>query len=124
KPYSHNGAIFVDIQPIIPLPEATDYQVKVREKSRKEREATKSSKDLTKFDVTINGVTEPNLAKRQAILRVVRHLCTSGISPEQIADSIPWKTMTRLFKHAEGRLDSATFIAAVAIRAREDGGQF
>jgi hypothetical protein len=90
KPYSHNGSLLVDVQPIIPLPEAKDIVVQWREKSRKERIARgESSKDLTKFDVTINGVTEPRLAKRQAILRVVKHLASSGIAPEQMGQLLP-----------------------------------
>ena len=83
KPYSHNGQLLVDVQPIIPLPEAAAYITGVREKSRKERIARESSKDLTKYNVTINSVTEEGLAKRQAILRIVKHLCVSGVTHGQ-----------------------------------------
>jgi hypothetical protein len=37
KPYADNGRVLVDVQQIIPLPEANSYQVKIREKERKER---------------------------------------------------------------------------------------
>ncbi len=37
KPYDDNGRVLVDVQQVIPLPEATDYIVGVREKTGKER---------------------------------------------------------------------------------------
>ncbi|MEQ9447572.1 MAG: hypothetical protein RLN70_01540, partial [Rhodospirillaceae bacterium] len=39
KPYSFNDRLLVDVQQIIPLPEAAEFQVQVREKARKERES-------------------------------------------------------------------------------------
>ena len=37
KPYDDNGRVLVDVQQVIPLPEATDYIVSIREKAGKER---------------------------------------------------------------------------------------
>jgi hypothetical protein len=37
KPYQDNGRVLVDVQQVIPLPEAAAYQVQIREKERKER---------------------------------------------------------------------------------------
>ena len=37
KPYSDNGRILIDVQQVIPLPEAEDYQVRLREQTRQER---------------------------------------------------------------------------------------
>lgn len=37
KPYKDNGRVLVDVQQVIPLPEATDYIVNLREKAGKER---------------------------------------------------------------------------------------
>jgi hypothetical protein len=124
KPYSHNGSVLVDVQPVIPLPEATDYQVKVREKNRKERIARESEKDFTKYDVTILGKTEEGLAKRQAILRVVKHLCSAGVTPEQIAEHLPWRGMNRLFRSTVGQADSSQFVAEVTARANQEGWSF
>ena len=39
QPYSLDGRTLVDVQQIIPLPEVAEYQVRVTEKKRKEREA-------------------------------------------------------------------------------------
>ncbi|MBA7592725.1 hypothetical protein ES708_34918 [subsurface metagenome] len=37
KPYRYNNRVVVDIQQVIPLPEAEEYTVKIREKTQKER---------------------------------------------------------------------------------------
>ena len=37
KPYSDAGRVLIDVQQVIPLPEAEDYQVRVREKAQQER---------------------------------------------------------------------------------------
>jgi len=39
KPYKDNGRVLVDIQPIIPLPEALEFQVQIKEKQQRERAA-------------------------------------------------------------------------------------
>lgn len=48
-PYRYGEDIFVDIQQIIPVPEAESYQVKFREKSEEQRQHRISDKDLTKY---------------------------------------------------------------------------
>jgi hypothetical protein len=125
KPYAHNGQLLVDVQPIIPLPEATVYQTGVREKSRKERIARESSRDLTRYDVTVNGDTEEKMSKRQAILRIVKHLCASGITPEQMTELLPWRSLPwrrkHLFQSIEGTVDSAKFVAEIRNRANQEG---
>ncbi|MBW2334221.1 MAG: DUF4268 domain-containing protein [Deltaproteobacteria bacterium] len=37
KPYDDNGRILIDVQQLIPLPEAEEYQVQIREKAARER---------------------------------------------------------------------------------------
>jgi len=49
KPYSDNGRVLIDIQHIIPIPEAADYQVRVREKEERGRIAKKTQWDENKF---------------------------------------------------------------------------
>lgn len=39
KPYSHDGRLFADVQQVIPLPEAEEYQVRIKEKAEHERTA-------------------------------------------------------------------------------------
>jgi hypothetical protein len=37
KPYGDNGRVLIDVQQMIPLPEAIEYQVQIRQKERQER---------------------------------------------------------------------------------------
>jgi len=123
KPYKDHGRVLMDIQQIIPLKEAEEYQVQVREKTQKERISRNQNRDLTKFNITINGKTGPRLSKRVAIFRVVSHLCDSGISPEEIREVIK-KRKNLLFAEAEGQLDSESFIKAVQENREKEGRTF
>ena len=88
KPYSHAGATLIDVQQVIPLPEATDYQVQVREKKRQERRARQSTIDFTRYDVTVDGQTHPVQWKRNAILVVVKAILEQGESPDAVAEAM------------------------------------
>lgn len=85
KPYADNRRVLVDVQQIIPLPEAAEYQVRIKKKQESDRVARDSTKDYTKYDVTAGGMEFPRLNKRLAILQVVKHLCDSGVTPEAIS---------------------------------------
>ena len=68
QPYTYHGSILIDVQQIIPLPEAEDYQVKAQKKSEERREAkTTIQKDYSKF--IFNGET---LNKRNLAYEIVR----------------------------------------------------
>jgi hypothetical protein len=123
KPYSLEDRVLVDVQQVLPLPEASDYVVKLREKAREERRKQRSSKDLTKFDVTIVDETEAHLPKRRAIFRVVRHLCDRGITPEEISKLLD-RPHHRTWREAPGELDSEEFTEAATEAARAGGPVF
>jgi hypothetical protein len=123
KPYQDNGRILIDVQQVIPLPEATEYQVQVNVKNRQERAARASGRAWVKYDVTIQGATETITAKRNAIFRVVRHLCEKGVKPESIGELIYWKT-NRLFAIADGTLSSQEFVSAASKSNRAQGKHF
>jgi hypothetical protein len=120
KPYKDQGKVLVDIQTVIPLPEAEDYQVQIREKQQKERISKKSSKDLTKYVVTIDGKESAPLAKRRAAFAIVSHLCAHGTTPTEINKVLSWRG-NGLWRVVEGNVDSHTFTAR-ATEAAEDGG--
>lgn len=119
KPYNDNGRTLVDIEQVIPLPEASDYVTQLGTKGRQERIARASTRDFTKFDVLVNGKTETRLAKRNAMFFVVKNLCDSGVVPEKINEIIYWR---RLFLQVDGTLDSDDFIRAATVQ-REAGGK-
>jgi hypothetical protein len=49
KPYKLEGRTLVDVQQVIPLPEAVQYQVQIREKKQQERKARSQKWDQTSF---------------------------------------------------------------------------
>lgn len=85
QPYGLDSRVLVDVQQIIPLPEVAEYQVRVAEKKRREREARTDTRDWTSYDVTLGGHHLTGLRKRHAIDQVFRHLVESGIEPEKVA---------------------------------------
>lgn len=123
RPYVWEDRVLVDVQQVLPLPEAADYQVKLREKARQERRQRRDGRDLTKFDVTIDGRTEHRLSKRLAIFRVVKHLCDNGVTPEEVSRAIPSreKSLWRTVPAVRGRRE---FFEAATEAARNGGPSF
>ena len=115
-PYLLDGRILVEVQPIIPLPETAEYQVQLREKAQKEREARATALDFTHFDLSIRDARFPDLTKRHAILRVFQYLCENGITPEMVAAPIP-RGRNRVILVVEGTLNATEFFARASERA-------
>lgn len=78
NPYISKDGLFLDIQTVIPLPEAEEYQVRIREKTMKEREVRKRSRDTARFEVTTEGNKQPNLSSRKMIHHVTRFVISKG----------------------------------------------
>jgi hypothetical protein len=53
-PYQSEGKILLDIQPVIPIPEIEDYQVKIREKRQKERASRSGGRDTSRYSIYLN----------------------------------------------------------------------
>lgn len=68
KPYKYQDSILLDIQQVIPLPEAKDYQVKAQKKAEERREKQKNIaiRDYSRY--LFNG---KELNKRKLVLEVV-----------------------------------------------------
>ena len=97
RPYVYNGKTLIDVQQVIPLPEAADYQVQVREKKRQERKARHSTSDFTRYDVVVDGRSFPAQWKRNAILLVVKGIVSHGVAPEEIKNVLQPVKGRRLF---------------------------
>lgn len=123
KPYSDNGRVLADIQQIIPLPEAEDYRVRLKEKQQRERASRKFNPDFTKYDVIVAGTTHERLPKRAAIYTIVRHLVNRGHSPEVIAAAVPSRQNT-MFRVSIGNLDAPEFIVQQKAEAANGGRSF
>jgi hypothetical protein len=123
KPYALDDRVLVDVQQIIPLPEIQEYQVQIRDKVRKEREARTSGADFTRFDVRIEDEHLSSMWKRNAIFSICKHLCTRGISPEEIGSLFSWRP-NRVWYSVDGMVDAAEFKTRAAAKATTTGVTF
>lgn len=86
RPYRWRGTTLLDIQQIIPLPEASDYQVKLKQKAVEKRAAEhKFNFDFSKYDLQIGNERYERLTKRALGFHVLRAAIRAGIDPEELA---------------------------------------
>ncbi|WP_417438943.1 hypothetical protein [Idiomarina sp.] len=88
QPYVYGNELLIDIQSVIPVPEASDYQIKIKEKRQRERTARTTTNDRTRFDLSVDGVVFPELSKRWLVYRVVKTCIERGVKPSQINEVI------------------------------------
>ena len=120
RPHRDGDRALIDVQQVIPLPEAEEYQVRVREKHVRERVSRRSDgRDYTRFDVTIGSETLENQPKGRAILAVVKAICAKSGKPEQIQSLITWRGK-HLFIPQDGHLDADEMFDSM-MQARSDG---
>ncbi|SAK86078.1 hypothetical protein AWB76_06009 [Caballeronia temeraria] len=111
RPHAVDSRVLLDIQQVIPLPEAAQYTVALREKTNEQervRATTSAARDTARYDLSIGQTFIPNLAKRRLILALVTEAIKQGKSPEQITDAIPWRRRN-LFASAPGVADENKF---------------
>ncbi len=123
-PYADGERVLLDVQQVIPLPEAEAYQVRVREKSRKEREARQSNRDLTKYMVTLDGETLGPLPKRETVFRVVRHLCDRGVTPDEICSNASFRKKNSFRSMSGAFASEEDFVRAVTAERAQMGRRF
>jgi hypothetical protein len=121
RPYKDANRLLIDVQQVIPLPEAEDYQIRIREKKVVERAARSQDRDLTRYNITAGDEIFSNLPKRRAIYKVIRHLCDNGVAPEAIRDTLHWNG--NALRSIDGELDAETFQQAFAAQLIAQGNQ-
>lgn len=87
SPYRLGDRLLLDAQQVVPLPEASAYTVRVREKEVAEKKAKAATgSDWTKFVVTLkDGQLSTPLPKRWAVLEAVKTLAALGVDMRQVA---------------------------------------
>ncbi|MEM1424666.1 MAG: hypothetical protein AAGH64_11775, partial [Planctomycetota bacterium] len=123
-PYRDGDRVLLDVQQVIPLPEAEAYQVSVREKSRRERESRRSTRDYTKYDVVVADETHERVSKREMVYRVVRAVCDEGHSPDDIVSKVTFRRPNSFCKHEGVFASEDEFVEAVARRLASEGRPF
>jgi hypothetical protein len=119
-PYTADNQTYLDIQTVIPIPEAEDYQIRIREKKQKEREGRSSSRDFSKFDLTIGDETHPNLSKRWLMFQLVSGVLKRGAMPNDVIEAFPTRT-NNLFDVFDGTLTEDDVVEK--IMEKDTGGQ-
>ncbi len=123
KPYSLGERLVVDVQQIIPLPEAADYVIHQREKARKERQDRASNVDFTRFDVQIGDEAHPSMWKRNAIFLICKHLCGKGVNPDELTAVFDWRS-NRVWYSMDGVVDASEFERLASEKASSSGASF
>lgn len=122
-PYQIGTQVVFDIQQVIPLPEATDYMVKKRQKETGQKAAIKRERrDLTKYRVTVDCVSTGQLVRRRAILAIVQTLNIDGVSPETMRLTIN-QSPQRFYEVDGVYTTEADFLEAVQYAAEQNGGK-
>ncbi|CAB3709794.1 hypothetical protein [Achromobacter aegrifaciens] len=111
RPYPFKDHVLLDVQQVIPLPEAAEYQVAIREKTMDVVAAETQGRDYTRYRLQTNsGQVFSDLPKRRLIFQVVREALQLGVSPERIRDAVPWRA-SNIFVSVEGNLSGEQFVA-------------
>lgn len=112
RPHTVDERVLLDFQQVIPLPAAEQYQVALREKGMEQAAAQGTTRDTTRYDLTIGGATFDNLPKRRLIFEVVAEALRRGVLPSQISAAVPWREGT-MFVSAEGHLNANALKSAL-----------
>ena len=115
QPCESDGQLLLDVQTIIPIPEAADYQIRILEKKRRERAARQVTRDLSRFDVSIGGEVHRAQSKRGMMRLMIAGALTNGGDPQKVAEALP----SRKLKVFEGDLDREQVIERIM---EDDGG--
>lgn len=89
-PYEIQGTVFLDIQQVLPLPEAADYQVRLRKKDvARERSMHADGRDFTRYRVIVDGRDLPDENKRNSVRTMITELGRAGVPYEDIRAVLP-----------------------------------
>ena len=106
KPYHSAEGVLVNVEQVIPLPEAEEYQIGIREKKQKQQSERISNRDTTRRDLVINGKSFEDMPKRRIILEVMRAAVENGASIEALRLGLPPSKWVSV----EGELSSKDFV--------------
>ncbi len=110
-PYEVAGGVLLDIQQVLPLPEAADYQVRLRRKDAARERARADGRDFTRYHVVVDGAELPDQNKRNAVRVMVEQLAARGVPLPEIRAVLP----ERVMKVLPGRLPPDDVPEALAV---------
>jgi hypothetical protein len=84
-PYAVGERVLLDVRQVIPLPEAGDYQVRLRRKEQQKERVLRGGRDFTRYHIAVDGTEQPSTNKRRSVLGMVRELDRKGVAFSEIA---------------------------------------
>ncbi len=112
-PYRVGERVLIDVRQIVPLPEASDYQVRVRRKEQQRERVQRDGRDFTRYHIIIDGEEQPQANKRTAIRLFVASLVERGVALEAIKQQLH----PRCFRSVQGRYDDPEAVKAAFLAA-------
>ena len=104
-PYQTENGIMVNVEQVIPLPEAAELTVKLKKREVLNRAASASGADWTPFVISVNGKESGKLRKRWAVLRMVQAVAENGADAAGVLEVLGDKKFRRLSgRHEEADL--------------------
>ena len=89
-PYKVAERLLLDVQQVIPLPEASELTIQLQRKATQERAARSGDgRDWTQYVITMPGGGSQPLRKRRAVLAMTKALQAAGVSAKELAEVIP-----------------------------------
>jgi len=99
-PYRVDDRVLLDIRQVVPLPEAADYQVRVRRKEQQQERVRTQNRDMTRYHVIVDGIELAATVKRKTMLVMVTNLIERGVPASAIGEVIG-----RRFRSIQGEYD-------------------
>lgn len=118
RPCKLDDRLLLDVQQIIPLPEAAEYQIRVREKIEDRREAQRSTRDTSRYDLTIGSAEYLNIPKNELAYRVANEAIRRGLTPEGLGHLIP-KKRNHLWVCVDGEVGREEFIERATVSRKK-----
>jgi hypothetical protein len=116
KPYQIDGRVIVDIDQVLPLPEAADYQIRIgrKEAARARQSSAADGRDFTKYVIVSPAGESAALNKRNAMRQMVAVMTDHGVSMDRIRGLF----RDRIFRTVPGTVDAGE-PTALALLERE-----
>lgn len=112
-PYRVGERVLLDVRQTVPLPEAGDYQVRVRRKDRQRERVQRDSRDFTRYHIVVDGQEQPEANKRNAMRLMVAALVNRGVPVQAIKEQLH----SRCFRSVDGNFENAEALQSALLAA-------
>lgn len=111
-PYKVGDRLLLDVQQVIPLPEASQLTIQLRRRQTQARASGADTRDWTPYEIiTPDGRTGP-LRKRRAMLAMVTALHKAGVTASSLATVVPRSRFLSVAGTLTGEQLAAAFVTA------------